>query len=152
MIDYARILRYTLLERKGHLRMRVFIGLILGLGISTGLQASADDLCRREEKKILFAIDQICGDTWCEGDYNFQFRKIRCNFTMGTCALEFRTAPWKSGNDEEYDWSKSKVCVIRNVNSMDQLISTDRPTAELRNDPYEQITACIDHLEAKNLD
>jgi hypothetical protein len=132
--------------------MRVIIGLVLGLVFSPGSPAKADDLCRRDEKRVLFAIDQICGDTWCEGDYNFQFRKIRCNFTLGTCALEFRTAPWKSGEDQDYNWGKSKFCVIRDVNSMDQLISTDRPTAELKDAPYEQITECMNHLVAKNLE
>ncbi len=128
--------------------MRILMGLALGM-IFTGSTAKADDLRRRDEKRVLFAIDQICGDTWCEGDYNFHFRRVRCNFTLGSCVLEFRTAPWKSGSNQEFDWSDRKICVIRNVNSLDQLITTDRPTAELKSDPYEQITDCMEHLESK---
>jgi hypothetical protein len=127
------------------MRTLMTLGLVC-FGISP---AFADDLCRRDEKKVLFAIDQICGDTWCEGDSNFQFRKIRCNFKLGSCALEFRTAPWKNSDDEEYDWSKSKTCVLRNVESLDSLIDTNRQVPVLRDGPYEQITTCIDHLNSR---
>ncbi|MBU6153594.1 MAG: hypothetical protein KGP28_04765 [Bdellovibrionales bacterium] len=130
--------------------MRTLFGWVLILGVSMQLPVLADDLCRRDEKRVLFAIDQICGDTWCEGDYNFQFRRIRCNYTLGTCVLEYRTAPWKSAGDEDYDWGKNRICVIRNVNSLDQLIRADQVAASLREGPYEQITTCIDHLSPRH--
>ncbi len=125
---------------------------VVAIGLVLGSTVHADDLSRRSEKRVLFAIDQICGDTWCEGDFNFRFERIRCNFTLGSCALEFRTAPWKTGMDQEYRWGETKVCAIRNVGSLSDLISTERANAELKQDPYEQITTCIQHLTPRHFE
>ena len=36
---------------------------------------------------ILRAIDSMCGDTWCEGDYDFEFRYLDCDDSG--CHLDF---------------------------------------------------------------
>ena len=30
------------------------------------------------EREILNVTDQMCGDTWCEGNYNFDFQRVTC--------------------------------------------------------------------------
>jgi|GEM_PF-5254316 len=126
----------------------VFGGLALGFGMST--MARADDLRDREEKRVLFAIDQVCADTWCEGDYNFQFRSFTCNFTLGSCVMKYRTSPWPSREGEKPRWSLDQTCVIRNVGALDQVIRVQGQRDELVDEVYEQITECVDYLSRKN--
>ena len=32
-------------------------------------------------------LDDICGDSWCEGDFNWSVGDLNCNFDKGTCKL-----------------------------------------------------------------
>ena len=40
-----------------------------------------------EEKQVLNALNQICGDTWCGGDLNFSLNNLSCDNQNG-CELE----------------------------------------------------------------
>jgi len=119
------------------------LGLVLGVVWMAAQDVRADDLSRREEKRALFAIDQICADTWCEGDYNFRFRDLICNFTLGSCVLKYQTSPWPSREGQKVSWSNPFTCVIRNISNFDQLITVRGRQDDLNSDPYEQITECI---------
>ena len=44
-------------------------------------------LTAKEAKTALRLIDDICGDTWCDGDYDFGFRRLVCNRAAKTCTL-----------------------------------------------------------------
>ena len=39
---------------------------------------SRSALSSAQSKSALKLIDDICGDTWCSGDYNFGFRRLTC--------------------------------------------------------------------------
>ena len=39
------------------------------------------------EQLLLARIDSLCGDTWCEGDYNYDFVALRCG--ADGCTLKF---------------------------------------------------------------
>jgi len=66
-------------------------------------EAESESLCVKnaltpaQEQAALKAIDDICGDTWCEGDDNFAFRELRCSAPRGdrdgACKLELRIIP-----------------------------------------------------------
>jgi hypothetical protein len=32
-------------------------------------------------------IDNICGDTWCEGDFNWSFNNLTCELSEGACSM-----------------------------------------------------------------
>src|SRR5689334_6137560 len=57
--------------------------------------ASADDLkadtisslTAAQAKTVLHLIDNTCGDTWCDGDFDFGFKKIVCQPTRNSCTL-----------------------------------------------------------------
>jgi len=40
-----------------------------------------------EAATALKLIDDICGDTWCSGDYDFGFRRLTCSRAASTCTL-----------------------------------------------------------------
>src|SRR5690349_15526407 len=52
-----------------------------------------------EEKIALKLIDDICGDTWCEGDNNFAFKALTCRSGAphsaggGSCTLKLDIIP-----------------------------------------------------------
>src|SRR5262249_23980584 len=68
------------------------------------LGQSESALCKNalspsQEKTALKLIDDICGDTWCEGDNNFSFEHLTCragsarSASGGTCTLRLHIIP-----------------------------------------------------------
>ena len=123
--------------------------LVTGFGFSLP-SSFADDLSRREEKRVLRAIDQVCGDTWCEGDYNFRFKKLVCNFTLGICTLEYEAGVWPA-EGEKIKFSIKKTCSVTGVSSISSLIEGASQWDELQDAVYEQINLCISHQLSLNL-
>ena len=72
---------------------------LVGIGVAPAqAQARAPyDLTPRQEAVVLDLIDDICGDTWCEGDYAFDFRRFECSPEKQSCVLRLRIAPWQEG-------------------------------------------------------
>jgi len=77
---------------------RLLALLILGLSATALLvsPAAADDATRqvsaRQERVVLGLIDDICGDTWCEGDFAFDFRRFSCDSHERSCDVTLRIA------------------------------------------------------------
>lgn len=46
-----------------------------------------------QTKTVLRLIDDICGDTWCDGDYDFGFRRLTCSGALHTCTLTLQAFP-----------------------------------------------------------
>jgi hypothetical protein len=40
-------------------------------------------LTKKQASTVLKLVDDICGDTWCEGDHNFLFDQIECTRPAG---------------------------------------------------------------------
>lgn len=52
-------------------------------------------LTAAQERLVLRLVDDICGDTWCEGDHAIRFRSFSCHPRRG-CVLRARLASWSS--------------------------------------------------------
>ena len=65
-------------------------------------------LTASQERVVLGLIDDICGDTWCEGDYRFDFRDFGCAPAEGTCTLRLRLSPYTDGVSRWY-WRSGRV-------------------------------------------
>ena len=50
-------------------------------------------LTSSQAKTVLRLVDTICGDTWCDGDYDFGFRKISCDKRAKACTLTLQIFP-----------------------------------------------------------
>jgi hypothetical protein len=100
-------------------------------------------LSARERSDILRSIDDVCGDTWCEGDYNFKFENIRCNKLDKTCDLSFYFI--KSNDDNTVEtFSTLQTCHFLNISSIKQLRSH---RYSLNTHFYDELTECIGVLE-----
>ncbi len=57
--------------------------------ISKDWFATFADMSRRTlEQLILDVFDNECGDTWCEGDFDYRFREVKCSEIEQSCSLE----------------------------------------------------------------
>ncbi len=119
------------------------------------LDQSSSALCKSalspaQEKLALELIDDICGDTWCEGDNNFAFDRLTCQSgapraaTGGSCTLRLRILP---RDDSHRAYSRS--CTTGGFSGFESLVDTAQSGYQsLDWDYYLALTDCISRLEA----
>lgn len=118
-----------------------FIVVVLNL-LSSSAPVIAHEANPVEMNRLtLQAIDSICGDTWCEGDYQYRFDSLRCRFQDGICVLNVRYGEWPA-EGQSVRYTHKIRCTLTRVNSYADLIEIS-PLLRLKDDPYEQITACL---------
>lgn len=61
-----------------------------------------------QERVVLKLVDDLCGDTWCEGDHAFRFRSFSCHPRRG-CVLRVQLASW---SDESLRWRSRSARVL----------------------------------------
>ena len=88
-------------------------------------------------------IDNICGDTWCEGDFNFEFSQFELDTIKAEAKVSFKLiSDWGEGlKFFETD------CTVKNISSMNDVISSYRGRPELNNHFYEELSLCISDKE-----
>jgi hypothetical protein len=120
------------------------------------LASSSEELCRKnalsptEEQTALKLIDDICGDTWCEGDNDFAFQKLTCTAPTaaapGTCKLKLRIIP--SEGAAGYPRTFSRSCTTPSFTGYASLVETSTGGyTSLDWDYYLALTDCISALE-----
>ena len=94
-------------------------------------------------KLALELFDNICGDTWCEGDFNFEFLEFELDTKKAAAKVSFKLiSDWGEGTKFfETD------CTMKNINSMDDVIGSYRGRPELNNHFYEELSLCISDKE-----
>jgi len=81
------------------------LALLVGPAAAAGPPAH---LSSRQERIVLRLVDDRCGDTWCEGDYAFDFRRFSCDATQRACSLTLRIARLGDG-PLRYRWRTRQV-------------------------------------------
>ena len=75
----------------------VLAAVSLAAVLATPAAASADvrryAVTAAQERVVLRLVDDICGDTWCEGEHAFRFRRFACHPRRG-CLLVVDLATW----------------------------------------------------------
>ncbi len=125
--------------------MKHIIFIVTLISCTNIFAATANDLFSAVQKNAaLQAIDSICGDTWCEGDYNFRFNEFTCDKKEKSCELNFQFI--KSTEKSEMDiYSLPQTCRILNINSFHQIMDTKY---SLNEEFYEEVSNCINEKEA----
>ena len=107
-------------------------------------------LSKRQEATVLKLIDDICGDTWCEGDNNFSFDRLDCRAGCagkeGSCRLSFRIFSYDT--DLETGPTYSRSCVTKGFTGFDSLVTTTGQYQALNGAYYDALTQCIASEEA----
>ncbi|EQC47767.1 hypothetical protein M899_2134 [Bacteriovorax sp. BSW11_IV] len=119
--------------------------LLMALTLNTSIFA-ADFLTRAQNNKILLEIDNICGDTWCEGDFNFNFPELTCDDVTATCTLSVYLFDGYNDTDGDPEYFMGK-CEFTGITSYEQMIEQGPRWSHLNQEFYENITDCITELE-----
>ncbi|PIK15778.1 hypothetical protein [Halobacteriovorax sp. JY17] len=107
-------------------------------------------LTESQADTVLESIDNICGDTWCEGDFNFSFNEITCSSETNSCDLSFEFI------NEVYDYETDQViveerasvtCTLTGVTGYEYMIDTSSRWNHLGHSFYEKVTDCISDKE-----
>ncbi|MDF3068730.1 MAG: hypothetical protein K0R38_4331 [Polyangiaceae bacterium] len=104
-----------------------------------------------QEKTTLKLIDDICGDTWCEGDNNFAFLALKCRAGSGnaahdgTCTLKLDIIPRV---DETPAPRYRRTCTTSGFNGFTSLVTTSTHGYQaLQPAYYDALSECINQLE-----
>lgn len=80
-----------------------------------------------QERVVLRLVDDLCGDTWCEGDHAFRFHGFACHPKRG-CVLRVRIAPW---SPEPLRWH-SRSARVRGARFGDMVVTAPDGERSLR--------------------
>ena len=113
---------------------------------------TSNALTKPQASAVLKLVDDICGDTWCEGDHNFRFDRLECTRPCakapGTCRLTFRIFPYDS--DVETGPTYTRSCKTRGFQGFASLVDTaPNGYQSLDWDYYDALSACIDQVESE---
>jgi len=107
-------------------------------------------LTKPQEAVVLKAIDDICGDTWCEGDNNFSFDRLECTEGCaghpGSCQLTFRVFSYET--DVETGPSYTRSCRTPGFTGFASLVETFGDYHSLQPAYYDALTECIGRVES----
>ena len=97
-----------------------------------------------ERNQVIRTIDNTCGDSWCEGDYNFKFVNFSCDKFKKACDLSFHFI--KSDEQEKQIYSPIQVCHFKNIKNLSQIKDGD---FSLNQNFYDELTECISNRESE---
>jgi hypothetical protein len=150
------------ITRKSSISFAVLAGSLAlgGCALETGdseaetasLGESESALCKNalsanEERIALKLVDDICGDTWCEGDNDFAFEKLTCRaataHAAGSCNLRLAIIPREDDPPTYY-----RSCTTRGFAGFASLVQT-APNGYQSLQPafYDALSECINRLE-----
>ena len=117
----------------------------------SAIELSSNALTKKQASTVLQLIDDICGDSWCEGDHNFHFDRIQCKPSCGkaragTCQVTFRIFPYDS--DLQTGPTYVRTCETPGFTGFSSLVDTaSNGYQSLHWDYYDALSACISEVE-----
>ena len=107
-----------------------------------------NDLTAAQAKLVLKLIDDRCGDTWCEGDNNFGFRTMKCQFGAASCTMTYQIfTPEYAGHPKATYW---RSCKTTGITSFASMVDTAANGYQSLNwDFYLKLDTCITAAESK---
>ncbi len=114
------------------------------IALLSSLAVFGQDISRQLEDDALQALDNICGDTWCEGDFDFSFQSLECDLSKQTCELSFSYIEWGETSGDEWEIVKEipAKCTLEGITSASMLES--RNYGMPQDDLYWKVGDCID--------
>ena len=97
-----------------------------------------------QERVVLRLVDDICGDTWCEGDHAFRFRQFTCHPRRG-CLLRVQLASWSS---EPLRWHSRSARIAGFRRFPDMVVTGPDGSRSLQQAFYEAVGAAVRTMTA----
>ena len=126
-------------------------GVEVGDADPAGTRSEAEALAKNaltaaQAKTTLRLIDDICGDTWCSGDYNFGFRRLLCVDAAHTCTLTLQVFPREGVSSSARSYWRS--CKTSGFSGFSSLVDTAANGYQaLHSDYYDALTECMFRIE-----
>ncbi len=115
---------------------------------TTSAELARNALTPTQEQTALKLIDDICGDTWCEGDDDFRFDALSCCAASQSCTLSLELLPREGVSSPKRDYHRS--CRTRHFTGFAALVDTaPNGYQSLNQDYYFALTDCISTLESE---
>jgi len=113
------------------------------------LTKAKNDLTAAQAKLVANELNDICGDTWCEGDYSWDFSKIVCDFTKKTCTFTVLITDPGMDDGTKDDRTFWRSCKLSKISSFTAMIDTAKNGYQSLNDDfYSKVDACVGKLES----
>ncbi|MBC7540204.1 MAG: hypothetical protein H7281_15370 [Bacteriovorax sp.] len=97
----------------------LFSSVLLVIVFATAMSFSNELFTQEERIIILNVIDNVCADSWCEGDYDYEFLDFVCNSNNESCDLVFL---FINTDDEIEIKSTLQNCHFLNITNLAQVI------------------------------
>jgi len=94
-----------------------------------------------QQNQVLSALENYCGNAWCEGDFQYQFQHLQCNSSSHSCRLAFTLV--KRGTSQR----KQGTCEYSPVSSFHALLSSEGGPDSLNDSFLEALDNCFEKLE-----
>jgi hypothetical protein len=114
---------------------------ILGALFFTYVSLPAEFFTKEERDLIINVIDNTCADSWCEGDYEYEFTKITCSKISYSCDLSFH---FLFDQGDSFLRSEIKTCRIYNIKNINHVIDQNQ---RLVITFYEQLDKCLSSFD-----
>ncbi len=125
--------------------MKTLVLMFLMLCVCGVTLAETDNLLSgAEEIALLDSIDNICGDTWCEGEYDFSFNQWDCSAKSLSCTLFFDMILYSYSEGERDVYELYPVTCSFQVNSKADLMDQH---GEYSAWLYDELSQCISDYE-----
>ncbi len=98
-----------------------------------------------QERTVLRLIDDVCGDTWCEGDHAFRFRRFACDPRRARCTLHLQLA---SLTEEPLRWHARSLHITGFPRYCDMVRTAANGARSLRTPFYEAVGDAVRAAEA----
>lgn len=84
-----------------------------------------------QKNQLLTSIDNTCGDTWCEGDFDFSFDSVNCSKEKHSCTFTFDLL-WYWDLDDDLDYNQRQeqaprhtaTCTLYGYDRYDQMMES----------------------------
>jgi hypothetical protein len=107
------------------------------------LKADRTTLTSAQQRTVLQQIDNICGDTWCEGEFNFRFTRMACDFGARRCTLSATLLPYDNSGK-----TYPRACRITGLSSYRSMITGTSSNPRLVDAFYNKVNDCVTRWEA----
>jgi hypothetical protein len=109
---------------------------------------TASALTSAESHTILDLIDDACGDAWCEGDYNYAFKRFTCKTTTHSCTLTVIVID--EGDPAAHTATRSfwRSCKIPGFSGFDGIVETAANGYQGLTDGYfDKLNDCMEAID-----
>jgi hypothetical protein len=96
---------------------------------------------------VLKQIDDICGDTWCSGDYNYAFTRFSCRLDLGRCTMSVKVIrpEWNGVPEATFQ----RYCRLTGITQFEQMVQTAPGGYQSLVDSfYDKVNDCMSRVEA----